>query len=76
MIEEFDTVALQHNLSEHGLEQGDVGTVVHTYRGGEGLEVEFLTGTGDTVAVVTLSTSDVRPLGGREILHAGSLATA
>ena len=76
MIQELDPVALQHDLHEHGLRSGDVGTVVHAYRGGKGLEVEFLTGAGDTVAVVTLATSDVRPLGGEEILHARRLASA
>jgi hypothetical protein len=44
MIEEFDTVVLLQDLEEHGLEQGDIGAVVHRYHGGETFEVEFVTG--------------------------------
>ncbi len=32
----------------------DVGTVAHLYKDGEALEVEFITGKGETVAVLTL----------------------
>ena len=55
----LDCVILEGDLPEHGLRRGDLGTVVETYKTG-GLEVEFLTATGDTVAVVTLRESDVR----------------
>jgi hypothetical protein len=37
----LDTVVLNHDLPEHGLRAGDVGTVVEIYRAGA-LEVEFL----------------------------------
>jgi hypothetical protein len=36
-------------------------------------EVEFTTLSGDTVAVVTLHASDVRPVEVREIVHARAL---
>ncbi|MBM4042783.1 MAG: DUF4926 domain-containing protein [Planctomycetes bacterium] len=70
MIRELDTVVLKDDLPEQGLERGDVGTVVMVHRGGEGFEVEFVTLDGDTLAVVTLLASQVRPTRRREIAHA------
>ena len=37
--------------------------------------VEFVTGGGGTIAVVTLSESDIRPMQGKEILHVRTLMT-
>lgn len=76
MIRELDTVALTHALPECGLVAGDVGAVVHRYPNGAAFEVEFVTAAGETVAVVTLTPSDVRPLLGREILHVRELTLA
>ena len=56
-----DTVILTHDLSEHGLCQGDLGTVVQVY-GREAVEVEFVTAGGRTQALVTLKTEDIRPV--------------
>jgi hypothetical protein len=70
MIRELDTVVLTHDLEEHGLKQGDIGAVVHCHKGGEDFEVEFMTAEGRTVALLTLSLADIRPMHGREILHA------
>jgi len=39
---EYDRIVLNADLPEHGLELGDVGTVVMIHRGGEGFEVEFI----------------------------------
>jgi hypothetical protein len=69
MIHELDLVVLTHNLGEHGLQQDDVGTVVHVYSEGAAYEVEFVTAEGQTVAVLTLTATDVRPMAAREILH-------
>jgi len=74
MIQELSTVVLARDLPALGLEEGDVGAVVHVYEGGRGLEVEFVSGAGKTVAVETLRAEDVRPLGSGEILHARALA--
>ena len=70
MIRETDTVVLAHDLEGFGLKKGDVGAIVHCYRDREGFEVEFVTGEGRTVAVVTLGLEDIRPIHGEEILHA------
>ncbi|NMG07506.1 DUF4926 domain-containing protein [Brasilonema sp. UFV-L1] len=70
MIAELDRIILTTHISEYGLEQGDIGTVVLVHQGGKGYEVEFLTLNGETVAIVSLFAAQVRPIGGREIAHA------
>jgi hypothetical protein len=68
-MKEHDTVVLTRSLDEHGLTAGDVGAIVHTYDSGSAFEVEFVSGAGATIAVVTLTRDDVRPVGASEILH-------
>ena len=69
MIDELDEVVLTCDLDAHGLKAGDVGTVVHVHKGG-GYAVEFMTLDGQTVAVVSLSPAQVRPIGSNEIANA------
>ena len=76
MIRELDTVVLMRDLEEYGLTQGDVGAVVHCYKDGVAFEVEFVTGEGATIAVVTLSQQDIRPMYAQEILHVRALTKA
>ena len=73
MIEELERVILTVPLPEHGLEAGDIGTVVLVHRGGEGYEVEFITLDGKTVAVVTVLADQVRRIQRDEIAHARDL---
>ena len=73
-MKKLELAALKDDLPEHGLVKGDIGTVVLVHQGGEGYEVEFATLTGKTVAVVTLSASQVRPIKPREIAHARKVA--
>jgi len=68
MIQELDNVVLTVDLPDHHLKSGDLGTVVLMH-GTEGYEVEFMTLGGDTVAVVSLSTEQVRPIGQTELPH-------
>ena len=70
MIKELDSVVLNTDLPEHGLKHGDIGTIVLVHRDGEGYEVEFMTLDGETLAIVTLLSSQVRPIGHREIANA------
>jgi hypothetical protein len=70
MIQELDSVVLTTDLPEYSLEQGDIGTVVLKHRDGQGYEVEFMTLDGETLAVVSLLASQVRPIGRREVAHA------
>ena len=76
MFNELDTVVLSHDLTELGLTRGDVGAVVHAYASGKAYEVEFVTGEGKTIAVTTLTDSDIRPMQRQEILHVRTFATA
>jgi len=55
----LDTIVLDRDFPEHGLRKGDLGAVVEVYEG-DGLEVEFVTGSGRTAAVRTLNIHDVR----------------
>ena len=76
MIKEHDCVVLTKNLPQEKLEAGDIGTVVHIHKGGEGYEVEFMTLTGETVAIVTLMADQVRQLNRRDLAHTRELQTA
>jgi hypothetical protein len=75
-MNELDLVVLTHPIVAHGLEQGDIGTIVHVYQDGHAYEVEFVTAEGATVAVLTLTGADVRLRASREILHVRELAPA
>ena len=74
MIHEHDRVVLTAPLENDGLEPGDIGAVDHIYPRHEAYEVEFVTLTGKTAAVVTVSADQVRPVGSSEIPHARELA--
>ena len=71
----LDPVVLRKDLPEHSLKTGDIGAVVGVYAP-DGLEVEFVTGSGRTQALVTLNQSDVRSIEDRDILAVRSLAAA
>jgi len=70
MIAEHSLVVLDCDPPHEKLNCGDVGTVVHVYKGGRGYEVEFVDGGGQTVALVTVGADDVRPIESGEVLHA------
>jgi hypothetical protein len=78
MIRELDVVVLSHDLPDVDLDvdikAGDVGTVVLIHQAGAGYDVEFATLTGEALAVATLPTEAVRPIGPREIAHARAVA--
>ena len=63
----LECVVLERDVSEHGLRRGDLGTVVETYDP-DGVEVEFVTASGDTVAVLTMTERDVRSVGPDDML--------
>jgi len=74
-IEVLDTVVLKKDIPAQGLRAGDVGAVVEKY-GSKGLEVEFVTGSGRTQALVTLGVDDVREFGESDLLSARPLDAA
>jgi hypothetical protein len=57
----LDTIVLDRDLPEHGLRKGDLGAVVEVYEP-DGLEVEFVTASGRTAALLTLNIRDARPV--------------
>jgi hypothetical protein len=71
-FKELDTVVLDRDLPEHGLRRGDLGAVVHVYRP-DGLEVEFVTASGRTQALVTLTVGDVRAVSDQDLISVRTL---
>jgi hypothetical protein len=76
MIQEHDCVVLTQDLPPEGLQAGDIGTVIHIHQAGAGYEVEFMTLAGETVAIATLLSAQVRPIAKRDIAHVRELQTA
>jgi hypothetical protein len=75
-IKEHDCVVLTSDLPDENLKAGDVGAVVHIHKGGAAYEVEFVTLTGRTIAIVTVEASNLRPVNKRDINHVRELAVA
>ncbi|WP_428633432.1 DUF4926 domain-containing protein [Sedimenticola sp.] len=71
MIKLLDTVVLEKDIPEYDLKKGDLGAVVDIYEP-DGLEVEFVMGSGKTKALITLKTSDVRAMSETDILSVRS----
>ena len=71
----LDTVAMTTDLPSHGLKLGDIGAIVQVYSP-ETVEVEFVTASGQTQAVVTLRTHQIRPVGSRDLLAVRQLDAA
>jgi hypothetical protein len=69
----LDTIVVTRDLPAEGLRTGDLGAVVEVYEP-DGLEVEFVTASGHTRALVTLSTVDVRPVEETDLVAVRSLA--
>lgn len=74
MIKELDRVVLTKDLPDEQLVAGDIGTVVMVHGGGAGYEVEFMTLTGETLAVVSVEAGTVRAIAPREIAHVREVA--
>lgn len=73
-LHELDMVVLRRAFPERGLVAGDVGAVVHVSDDRTHLEVEFVTGEGQTVALLALRPDDVRIMEKDEILHVRDFA--
>lgn len=66
-FKELQTVVLNRDLPELGLRKGDLGAVVHVYEP-DGLEVEFVSASGRTEALVTLKVVDVRAVADTDLI--------
>ncbi len=75
-MKELDMVVLTRSIDDLGLHEGDLGTIVHCYPGGEAFEVEFSTADGATIAVLTLPAHEIRRQRANEILHVRVTARA
>lgn len=71
----LDAVVMRADLPAHGLRSGDVGAIIQVYSA-DAVEVEFVTATGRTQAIVTLGTHQLRPVGPRDILAVRQLDAA
>lgn len=71
----LDTVALTSDLPAAGLRKGDIGVVVEIL-GPDGFEVEFVSASGRTQALVTVTGGQLRGLGDNDLLTVRSLADA
>lgn len=76
MINEHDIVVLTEDLTDEGLRAGDIGTVVHIHNNGAGYEVEFMTLAGQTIAVASLLSAQVRAVGRQDVAHVRELQVA
>jgi hypothetical protein len=74
-FDELDIVVLKIDMPSHGLKTGDVGAVVQVYSE-DAVEVEFVTASGRTQALVMLETASTRPVGSKDILAVRQLDAA
>ena len=63
----LETVVLERDMPNHRLKKGDLGAVVQVYEP-DGLEVEFVSASGATEALVTLKDTDVRAVSGDDLI--------
>lgn len=68
----LDTVVLDRDLPQHALKRGDLCAIVAVYEP-DGLEVEFVTASGKTQAVVTLTERDVREVRDQDLISVRSV---
>ncbi len=64
---ELDTVVLLQDLPDAGLRAGDLGAIVHVHSP-ESFEVEFVTASGRTQAVVTIGGTAIRSVKDDDLL--------
>ena len=73
MYKLLDSVMLDRDRPEQGLRNGNLGAVVQVYEP-NGLDVEFVTASGKTQALVTLNVNDVRPVQNSDLIAVRSVA--
>ena len=63
----LDVVVLNTDLPAQGLKRGDLGAVVDV-RSSDAIDVEFVTASGRTQALVTLKASDIREVSNDDLV--------
>ena len=71
----LDVVVLNTDLPAQGLKRGDLGAVVDVYSS-DAIDVEFVTASGRTLALITLRTSDIREVGDDDLVAVRPVETA
>ena len=66
-LRDLDVVVLTEDVPSHGLKLGDLDTVVEVYAP-DAIEVEFVTASGRTQALVTLPPSAMREVGDDDLV--------
>ena len=66
-LQNLDVVVLTEDMPSYGLKRGDLGTVVEVYAP-DAIEVEFVTASGRTQALVTLPPSAMREVGDDDLV--------
>lgn len=61
-IPEHTRAVLTTDLPDHRFKAGDVGVVVDIHQQGAAYEIEFMTLSGETIDVVTVTAQQVRPV--------------
>jgi uncharacterized protein DUF4926 len=74
MIHEHDCIVLTQDKPDEGLKAGDLGTVVHIHGQAAAYAVEFMTLTGQTIAIATVLPDQLRPVGSRDVSRVRELA--
>lgn len=68
----YTEVALTQNIAEYNLRTGDIATLVdfvsHPKKGEEGCVLEIFNAVGESIAIVTVPVSMIKPLEANEIL--------
>jgi hypothetical protein len=75
----FEEVVLTKDIPKRGLRKGDVVTIVERHPasdGEDGYSLELFNALGDTIAVITVPESAIKPLTVNEIFSIRSLAVA
>lgn len=67
-MSEFDLVVLQDDTTNERLRIGDVGTILTVYSDGRAFEVEFVTLTGELIAMETLLPHQIRTVRASEVM--------
>lgn len=75
-MQELERAALTQDLPDYGLKAGDIGMIVHIYGDHAGYEVEFVTLSGELVALVSVYPSQIRPIEQDEIASARRVKSA
>ena len=72
-LHNLDVVVLKKDVPSHGLKRGDLGTVVEVYAS-DAIEIEFVTASGRTQALLTLPPSALRQVSDNDLVAVRPIA--